>query len=125
MVFRSPNKRYVVKIPRRDRGFRDNSREARMWKRGIEFPRSQLARCRLHKSGILVMEYVEPNYKEAERHSWTNWIDCRQVGLKSQGKSRGLRLRPLMGEEKYQEAVDLFNEIEDYSIIVDEREVEE
>lgn len=38
-----------------------------------------LAKCRLHNSGILIMEYVEQVSLD-NLPDWCDFVDCRQVG---------------------------------------------
>lgn len=83
-VFMSPTGLRVVKVPVTDYGYFDNATEVSLWRRGVVFPRWQLARCRLHKgTGFLVMDHVEPflDMKMLLReYPWSGSIDCMQVG---------------------------------------------
>lgn len=78
-VYRRGN--HVIKVPVSVDGFASNDKESRVyrdttdgWLFGIRY-----ARCKLHWSGLLVMEYVEPVHSK-NMPSWTNYIDCQQVG---------------------------------------------
>lgn len=83
-VYRRGN--YIIKLPISWDGLNSNDKEARTyqstsdgWLFGIRY-----AKCKLHSSGLLIMEYVEPAHgKELPR--WTCYVDCQQVGYNRRG----------------------------------------
>ena len=87
IVYLSKCKRFVLKVPRDDYGLNDNTGEHREYRKGIgPFKREQLARCRLSRSGILIMEYVRPvTENKSLLPTWTDFVDCQQVGINRSG----------------------------------------
>lgn len=85
-VYRRGN--FVIKIPKNWDGLASNEREANIyqstskngWLFGIRY-----AKCRLHISGLLIMEYVRPTDQFGQLPSWTYHVDCQQVGYNSRG----------------------------------------
>ncbi len=81
------HKNFVIKIPLDWDGLNSNDREARVykstndgWSRGIK-----RARCRLHPSGLLIMEYVAPAHRKS-LPEWACYVDCQQVGYNRKGQ---------------------------------------
>lgn len=77
---------YVIKVPLNMWGLASNDKEYRTyqstnngWLFGVRY-----ARCKLHWSGLLVMEYVESVPFE-EMPDWAKYIDCQQVGTNRNG----------------------------------------
>lgn len=85
-VYRRGN--YVIKIPMNSDGLGSNEREHRTyrsssdgWLFGIRY-----ARCRIHISGLLIMEYVEPIRYNKSLPKWVNVVDSQQVGYNRRGQ---------------------------------------
>ena len=80
------NGRTVFKLPRNDAGFRDKSMEYhhfRRWKDEAQ------ARCRIifiMNIPVLLMELVKMIPVDEKLPDWTDFIDCRQVGRRKDGK---------------------------------------
>jgi hypothetical protein len=90
--------RYVYKLPMGGEGMQANQREAESFKLGRWHKAAwlerlgiagtpQMARCRLLKTGVLVMEAVTPGTKwDASTPDWARYVDCGQVGTTRKGK---------------------------------------
>lgn len=86
------HKDWVIKVPHNESGVQANLNEYNLFKRnkidvnqrGVEIT---YARCRLLKNMFLVMEYVEDTPRTRQsRPNWSDFIDCRQVGLNRRGE---------------------------------------
>jgi hypothetical protein len=99
-TYLSSSGKFVYKIPTSEDGFRCNEREHQLYRKKNKdnygrLTHAQIARCRLSKSGILVMELVKPSktcykgYKaesvDLEPPPWAGLIDSSQVGLNRDG----------------------------------------
>lgn len=98
-TYLSPSGKYVYKVPTGAGGVRSNEREHAIFRRGQpgvhNLEHEKYARCRLSKSGILVMELVKPSvhcYKggKADRvdelaPAWANVVDTSQAGVNRDG----------------------------------------
>lgn len=89
-VYRSPNGRYVVKVPVCYYGVGANWLEATRWSRrnakrgGTGYP---IAACRTICGGmLLVMQYAEPARNISDCPRWVDYVDCQQVGFTLNGK---------------------------------------
>jgi len=85
------HKNWVIKVPHNEAGVQSNIDEYRKFKRN-KFDRQcgchvAYARCRLLKGTFLVMEYVlDTPHTRKSRPDWSDFIDCRQVGLNRRGE---------------------------------------
>ena len=87
--FLSPNRKWVVKVPKtcaRLAGIQDNWSEYHTFKRASPAIRARLARCRLFKGEILIMEKLcTANLCWGNIPEWARGIDCGQVGYNRKG----------------------------------------
>jgi hypothetical protein len=86
IVYKKEKSNYVVKVPIGEHGITANQNEADNYKRELKLIKPSkdclYAKCRLVKSYLLVMEYVEPiSYKHERFPDWGDFIDCGQVGI--------------------------------------------
>jgi hypothetical protein len=97
ITFRAPCKTKVFKLPIGSRGINDNQTEYELYKIRHSLKQGwdkNLAKCKLMRHGVLVMEYVEDisGHNDSERYEpdlfpeWAeDYIECVQVGLNSSG----------------------------------------
>jgi len=78
---------FVIKIPLNESGLHDNWHEEMLFKQyGKTRGYIPLARCRLVKNSILVMEYIEHTGRSFDGcPGWADYVDCGQVGTDRNG----------------------------------------
>jgi hypothetical protein len=107
MTFLAPSATKVYKIPRNEFGIDANKFEARHWnnRKKLKGWKKNIARCKLMKGGILVMEHVVPlqlkmfgsrdltyklenkNFlKENKIPLWIKKLECQQAGYTDDGR---------------------------------------
>lgn len=98
-TYLSPSGKFVYKVPTGSGGIRSNEREHEIFRKrkrgGHNLAHEQYARCRLSKSGILVMELVKPSTHCLKGHNservdeiapeWVNVVDTGQAGKNRDG----------------------------------------
>lgn len=87
IVFRRPEKNWVLKIPINPNGEIDNGYESDLYQR-YQKHSTRFAKCyylELHGIGCQIMEYVYPLTDGNPLPPWTKYLDCQQVGRNSQG----------------------------------------
>lgn len=84
-VFLSRSGKYVIKVPHNDGGFRANQEEYDLYCNQAKSS-IPLAKCRLHKSDILLMEFVKSASWRPDLPEWVRSVDCQQVGYTRTGK---------------------------------------
>lgn len=80
-----PSRDWVLKVPLNEEGYSHNLLEHIRSRKDGWLLRSQMARCKLLRSGLLVMERVKPVRGWKGLPEWTYGVDCCQVGYRKNG----------------------------------------